>query len=180
MPGRDMAVLVKRRPAHLLGHMHQAISSIVDNLAFCQALTQFRQIWFLGDDLWSRLKYPNCWKNVIWTLRIWCAKPILLTPLRIGYPKGRDSHLFWRTEFTMWFFRSASGRDIGVWGGKVTLGLTNACIYSILNPAKAIPRSAGTRRGIQWTTRCARSVFICVSILAHKGRPCKPHRAVLF
>jgi len=44
MPGRDMAVLVKRRPAHLLWHMHRAISSIVDNLAFCQALTQFRQI----------------------------------------------------------------------------------------------------------------------------------------
>ena len=46
MPGRDMAVLVKRRPAHLFGHTHQAISSIVDNLAFCQALTQLRQIVF--------------------------------------------------------------------------------------------------------------------------------------
>jgi DNA-binding Xre family transcriptional regulator len=48
---------------HLLWHTQQAISSIVDNLAFCQALAQIRQIVFLRRGSVIKVKVPELLKQ---------------------------------------------------------------------------------------------------------------------
>jgi DNA-binding Xre family transcriptional regulator len=48
---------------HLLWHTHQAISSIVDNSAFCQALAQIRQIVFLRRESVIKVKVPELLKQ---------------------------------------------------------------------------------------------------------------------
>lgn len=63
MPDRDVAVLVKRRPAHLLEHTQQDVSSIVDNSALCQGFAQNRQIYFPRRYSVIKVKVPELLKQ---------------------------------------------------------------------------------------------------------------------